>query len=116
MLLLEQLTPSGRDRLNLSFWQIHMLGRPAKVWDASGTILSHSGEGLGSLYIVRRRTTNFLLGELIELRRCCYVKAFQRSMFKCVNFGCYIPSMALGGEFSHKNLSKELGVIIVENF
>ena len=58
----------------------------AILHDAAGAVRSHSGKGPGCCYMVGRRPNSCLLGHVIRLLFCLYVKLFLPSIFNSVVF------------------------------
>ena len=54
--------------------------------DAAGAVRAHSGKGPGYFYMIGRGTNSCLLGHVIGLLFCLYVKIFVPSIFNSVNF------------------------------
>ena len=58
----------------------------AILHDAAGAVRSHRGKGPGYSYMIGRGPNSCLLGHVIGLLFCLYVKLFLPSIFKSVDF------------------------------
>ena len=58
----------------------------AILYDAAGTVRSHSGKGPGYCYMIGRGPNYCLLGQVTGLLFCLYVKLFLPSILNSVDF------------------------------
>ena len=84
----------------------------AKLHDVAGAVRSHSGRGPGYCYVIGRGPNSCLLGHVIGLLFCLYVKLFLPSIFNSVDFWISMSLVLLDTELTEKNTIKELGLFI----
>ena len=82
----------------------------AILHDAAGAVRAHSGKGLGYCYMIGRGPNSCLLGHVIGLLFCLYVKLFLPSIFNFVDFWSSMSCIVLDIELTEKNIIKELGL------
>ena len=63
-----------------------VFGLHAILHDAAGAVRAHSGKGPGYCYMIGRGPNSCLLGHVIGLLFCLYVKLFLPSIFNSVDF------------------------------
>ena len=79
---------------------------------AAGAVRAHSGKGPGYCYIIERGPNSCLLGHVTRILFCLYVKIFQPSIFKSVDFWSSMSPIVLIIELTEKNIIEELGLYI----
>ena len=77
--------------------------------DAAGAVRAHSGKGTGYCYMIGRGPNSCLLGHVIGLLFCLYVKIILPSIFNFVDFWNSMFLIVLDMELTDKNVIKELG-------
>ena len=76
----------GDSYLELFFRHFWFFRLHAILHDAAGAVRAHSGKGTGFCYMTRRGPNSCLLGQVIGLLFCLYVKIFLPSTFNSVDF------------------------------
>ena len=84
----------------------------AILHDVAGAVRLQSGKGPGYCYMIRRGPNCRLLGHLIGLLFCLYVKILLLSIFNFIDFWISMSLFALDIELTGKNIIKELGLFI----
>ena len=76
----------GDSHLELLFRQFKVFRLHAILHDAAGAVRAHSAKGLGRCYMIGRGRNSCLLGHVIGLLFCFYVKLFLLSFFNSLDF------------------------------
>ena len=76
----------GNSYLESVFRYSKVFRLPAILHDAAGAVRSHSGKGPVYCYMIGRGPNSCLLGHVIGLLFCLYVKLFLPSILNSVNF------------------------------
>ena len=74
---------------------------------------AHSGKEPGYCYMIGRGPNSCLLGHVIGLVFCLYVKIFLPSISNSVDFSNSMSLILLDIELTEKNIIKEWGLFIV---
>ena len=103
--------------MEILIWTLHFVTPKvfrlhAILHDAAGAVQSHSGRGPGDCYIIGRRPSFCLLGQVTGLLFCLYVKLFLPSIFNSVDFWSSMSCIVLDLELTDKVIIKELGLFI----
>ena len=100
----------GNSYLELFFRHFKIFRLHAILHDAAGAVRAHSGKGPGYCYMIGRKPNSCLLGHVIGLLFCLYVKIFLPSVFNSVDFWNSMSCIVLDIELTEKNIIKELGL------
>ena len=90
--------------LEFSFRHFKVFRLHAKLHDAAGAVLEHSGKGPGYCYMIGRGPNCCLLGHVTGLLFCLYVKLFLPSIFNSVEFWSSMSFIVLDIELTEKNI------------
>ena len=82
----------------------------AILHDAAWAVRSHIGKGSGYCYMIGRRPKSCLLGHVIGLLFCLYVKIIIPATFNSVDFRNSMSLIVLDIELPEKNIIKEMGL------
>ena len=75
----------GDSYLKFLFCHFKVFRLHAIIHDAAGAVRAHSGKGPAYCYMIGRRPNSCLLGHVIGLLFCLYVKRFLPSIFNIVD-------------------------------
>ena len=81
-----ELNGYGKSYLDPVFRYSKVFRLHAIIHDAAGAVRAHSGEGPGYCYIIGRGPNSCLLGHVIGLLFCLYIKLCLPSIFNSVDF------------------------------
>ena len=96
----------GNSYLELLFRHFKIFRLHAILRDAAGAVRAHSGKGPGYCYIIGRGPNSCLLGHVIGILFCLYVKIFLPSIFNSVDFWISMSCIVLDIELTEKNILK----------
>ena len=105
----------GDSYLEFIFYHFKLFRLSAILRDAAGAVRSDGGKGLGCCYMIGREQNSCVLGHVIGLLFCLYVKLFLPSIFHFVVFRSSLSCIALAIEFANKDGIKKLGFLIQMN-
>ena len=83
----------------------------AILHDAAGAVRPHGGKGPSYCYMIGRGSNSCLIGHVIGLLFCLYVKIFLHSISNSVDFWSSMSLSLLDIELIEKNIFKELGLL-----
>ena len=83
----------------------------AILHDAAGAVRLQTGKGPGYCYMTGRCTNCCLLGHVIGLLICLYVKIFLHSIFNLFDYWISMSLIVLDLELTEKNKVKEVGLL-----